>query len=254
MADRINLCPNPALSATPQSTAGWSGGAGAPAAVSGLSGFPAGITTGAHYTAGSFMTLPIGAASAGLSYTGSVYLRPNGAGIGGGTFYLAFTRSAGGDDFSNFIALGAVASNAVERRSLTATAPANTTGVFIVLDGFNSGSIPGGVHASACLLEQSASLGSYFDGFVPGPPDSDWSGTPGLSTSTLFDSIPATMAITGLVPMQGAAAGVQAVSELAVAGLMPMQSAAALVVVPYEAPPMQWIIGQAPGPWRISQD
>lgn len=180
---RHNLCPNPAVSVN---NTGWGGGS-TPARITGLTGFP--VTTGAHYTSGTFMQLPTGAASPGLQYTGSVYVRPNGAGIGGGTFYLAFTRSSGGDDFSHTVAIPSIPADTVVRLDLTATSLANTTGVYIILDGINSGAIPGGTHVTACLLEQ-ATLDDYFDGDVPGPPTSSWDGTTGLSPSTLEDAPP----------------------------------------------------------------
>lgn len=175
---RHNLCTNP--SATNDVT-GWTGGA-TPVRQTGLTGFSR--TTGARYSSGTFMQVAAGAASPGLDYTVSVDIRPNTNGIGSGTFYVAFTRSTGGDDFSHTVALGSIAANTVVRKAFTATAPANTTGVYLIIDGVNFGAV-GSVDFTAVLYEQASSAGTFFDGDTPG---ASWDGTAGNSASTLADA------------------------------------------------------------------
>lgn len=180
---RHNLSTNPALK---NNVTGWGGGS-TPAQATGVSGAPSGRTTAALYTSGTFAQVAAGAASPGLDYTISVEIHPNGSGIGSGTFYVAFTRSAGGDDFSHTFALGSITANTWARVGFTATAPANTTGVYLIIDGVNFASLGGGqgAHITALLYEQASSVGSYFDGDSP---SGSWDGTNGNSTSTLADA------------------------------------------------------------------
>lgn len=178
---RHNVCTNPSCTAN---VTGW-GGASTPTRQTGLSGFP--VTTGARYSSGSFMQTQTGAASPGLAYTGSMYVRPNGANASGGTLFLVFQRSSGGDDFSHTVSLGTLTNNVVTRISLAnVTAPANTTGIYLLVDGIglNLGGA-GNVDFSAVLLEQAAAVDTFFDGDSAG---GSWDGTAGNSASTLADA------------------------------------------------------------------
>lgn len=179
MATRHNQCVNPACT---NDVTGWTGGS-TPARVTGLptggGNFP--VSTGAHYTTSTFAQTPTGAASPAVAYTGSLYIRETGGlGTSAATLYLAFTRSSGGDDFSNTTSIGAIATGVVTRISFTATAPANTTGVYLLYDGNNFTIRP--CDLTAVLLEQASSLDTYFDGNTAG---ATWDGTAGNSASTL---------------------------------------------------------------------
>ncbi len=176
---RQNLCPNPACGAN---ITGY-GGASVPARMTGLTGFPVG--TGARWTAGTFAQIPTAAASAGVTYTLSMYARNNtGFDANNRTLYLAFTRSSGGDDFSNTV-LVSLPNGVATRVSHTVTAPANTTGAYLLLDGVNA-ALGTGLDITACLAEASGTLDTYFDG---GSPGASWDGTPDNSTSTLADPV-----------------------------------------------------------------
>lgn len=177
MTTRHNVCINPACGAN---VTGWAGGS-TPTRSTGLAGLP--VTTGAHYSANNFAQTPAGVASASVAYTGSFYVN-NGAGVALNsiTLYLAFTRSAGGDDFSHTTTVNLP--TGVSRVSLTATAPANTTGVYMVLDTFNA-SLGSGVDLTACLLEAASSADTYFDGNTT---NGSWDGTANNSASTLTDT------------------------------------------------------------------
>src|SRR5205823_3594472 len=120
--------------------------------------------------------------AAGLAYTGSLYAI-NGTPFAISTsLFLAFRRSAGGDDFSQTAPV--TFPIGVSRIAITGTAPANTTGVYLIIDSFR-GDFGAGVDLTACLIEQAAAAGSYFDGDSPG---ASWDGVPGLSPSTLPDT------------------------------------------------------------------
>lgn len=180
MAVRHNRCINPACSVA---NTGWGGGS-TPARVTGLAGFP--VTTGARYTTGSFMRSAAGAASPGVEYTLSMYIKP--ASNSSGLIYIEWTLSAGGPTYTS---TGYSASaGAATRLAITATAPANTVTAGIVLDGVNYGFNT--TDMTAVLIEAAAApAGDYFDGDTPGAPLSSWDGTTGLSASTLLDAIPA---------------------------------------------------------------
>lgn len=178
MANRQNTCTNPSCT---NNVTGW-GGASTPTRQTGLTGFP--VTTGARYSSGSFMQTQAGVASPGLAYTGSMYVRPNGANAGGGTLFLVFQRSSGGDDFGHTVSLGTLTNNVVTRISLAnITAPANTTGIYLLVDGIglNLGGA-GNVDFTAVLLEQTAAVDTFFDGDTA---SASWDGAAGNSSSTL---------------------------------------------------------------------
>lgn len=179
---RHNLSPNPKAGTN---ATGWTGTAlGAGGRVTGLTGFPSGVTTGVHYQAAGYIQTPTATGiSAGQRVTLSFYLK-NGTGFNetGKTMYLAFTRSAGGDDFSNTTSV-AFPTGAVTRLSHTAVAPANATGAYLLLDGLNAD-----YDVSAHLAEVAA-LDSYFDGDST---NASWDGTAQDSASTFDDSVTTT--------------------------------------------------------------
>jgi hypothetical protein len=174
---RQNLCPNPACGAN---VTGWGGGS-VPTRATGIAGLP--VTTGAHYSANNYAQTPTGVASPGTTYTVSMYV--NNAStlpLNNKILFLSFTRSAGGDDFSQTTTV--TVATGVSRISITGVAPALTTGVYLILDTFNA-TFGAGVDLSACLIEASGSLGTYFDGNTA---NASWDGTANNSTSTLADS------------------------------------------------------------------
>lgn len=172
---RHNTCPNPSCK---NNVTGWGGGS-TPAQQTGLTGFDR--TTGARYTSGTFMLTPTGVAVPGVSYTASVQMRPNGNAMGNHDFYVAFTRSAGGDDQSNVFHDTGITANTVARRSHAVTAPALTTGIYIIIDGANAGAI-GSIDFVACIYELTSTFTTYFDGDTLG---ATWDGTNGNSASSL---------------------------------------------------------------------
>lgn len=185
MVTRHNLCPNPAVKVN---GVGWSGAT----SFATLTGFPR--TTGFTYsTTGNTLTTPVAAASSGLTYTGSLYIRPNGGTAVGGVLTLVIRRSVGGDDTSNSVALGTLPANTVTRISLANITPTDptTTGVYLKVTGIDFGTRA--CEVTAVLLEQSATVDTYFDGDTSG---ATWDGTNGNSTSTLVapDTVQAAVA------------------------------------------------------------
>lgn len=177
VATRRNLCPNPAAGTN---LTGWSNNDATLTRVTGLTGFPSPVTTGAHHAASTWVQTPECVAAPGQTVTASFYLSNNvGLDQNSKTIYLAFTRSAGGTDFSN-TTTASYPTGAVTRGSITATAPADTIGAYLVIDGI-SGVLGGGIDVSAVLYEATGTLGSYFDGDTAG---AHWDGTPDNSTST----------------------------------------------------------------------
>jgi hypothetical protein len=173
---RHNRSANPAAGSN---VTGWAGGA-APTQATGLTGFP--VTTGAHYTSGTFQQTPTAPATPGVTYTGSLYIRNNtGFAQSSKTLYLGFA-GAGGAEFSTFVSFS-LPDATVTRLSITnIVAPAGTTGVYLLVDSLNAGSGGTGVDITAVLIEASATLGSYFDG---GSAGAIWDGTVDNSPSSL---------------------------------------------------------------------
>lgn len=176
---RHNVALNPALK---NAITGWTGANGTSdlVRVTGLSGFPR--TTGALYSSGGFAQSPTGVATPGTVYTASLYIATTVAvSPSGGVLFLAFTRSAGGTDFSHSVNVGTIPAQTVTRISIeNITAPANTTGAYIVLDGINFGFVACDI--TALLIEPSPAVGAYFDGDSPG---ASWDGADGDSASTV---------------------------------------------------------------------
>lgn len=171
---RTNLSTNPSLT---NNVTGWGGGS-TPVRATGATGFPR--STIAQYTTGTFMQTSVGAALPNDVCSVSLYIRPNG-GTASGTFYFVWQRSSGGDDFSHTVATGTLPADTVSRLSFAnLTAPANTTGLYILVDGINFGARP--CDFTAVLLEKAATIGTFFDGDSPG---GAWTGAAGNSTSTI---------------------------------------------------------------------
>jgi hypothetical protein len=169
---RQNLCPNPALKV---SNSGWAGSS-TPTRSTGLTGLPR--TTGAHYSINGYASTPACAASAGVTYTASLYFQNNtSTPLGSKTVYFVWKKP--GDDFGTTKTVSLP--TGVTRIDFTATSPAGTTGFYLLVDSFDA-SIGGGCDLTAVLFEQVGALDSYFDGDTSG---ASWDGTNGLSTSTL---------------------------------------------------------------------
>jgi hypothetical protein len=164
---RRNLCPNPSAK---NNGTGWSGTAAA-ARVTGLAGFP--VATGMKSTGVGFIQSPTGVCSPGDQLVVSLYQQAPTA-LGNKTVYCAFTRSAGGDDFSQTFSTNLTGS--VVRTTFSATAPANATGVYLLLDGVSADVVMTGV-----MYEPGTVDGGYADGDTSGWA---WDGTDGNSTSS----------------------------------------------------------------------
>lgn len=164
---RRNLCPNPAAK---NNATGWSGSA-APTRVTGLTGFP--VTTGEKSTGAGFIQSPTGACGPGDQLVLSLYQQSSSF-LGSKTVYAAFTRSAGGDDFSQTFTTSL--DGTVKRATATVTAPANATGVYLLLDGIAADTV-----MTAVMYEPGTVDGGYADGDTSGWA---WDGANGNSTSS----------------------------------------------------------------------
>ena len=179
MADRHNLCTNPALGVD---VTGWGGGS-TPTRTA-VTGFNRGWA--ARYVAGTFMSTAAtssGAVTTGVDYTLAVQLRVATFNVPSGAIYIEWIN-AGGSGFGYPSASFTASIGAVTRVSITATAPANAVAARVIIDGINYNI--NATDFTALLIEPVGALGSYFDGdTVPG---GSWDGTPGLSASTLTTS------------------------------------------------------------------
>lgn len=164
---RRNLCPNPSAKVA---GTGYSG-TGAAARATGLVGFPR--TTGMTASGTGFIQSPTAACAAGDQIVVSLNASA-GSVLGSKTVYAAFTRSAGGDDFSQTFSV--TVDTTVHRATFAATAPANATGVYLLLDG-----IVAGTTMAAVMYEPGAVDGGYADGDTSGWV---WDGTNGSSSSS----------------------------------------------------------------------
>lgn len=172
MTSRQNLCPNPALKVN---NTGWGGGS-TPTRSTGLTGMPR--TTGAHYSVNGFATTPVATASAGVTYTASLYFQNN-TGVSLGSKAVYFVWKKPGDDFGTTKSVALPVGTT--RIDFTATSPSGTVGFYILVDSFDA-TPSGGCDLTAVLFEQAGALDTYFDGDTSG---ASWDGTDGLSTSTL---------------------------------------------------------------------
>jgi hypothetical protein len=177
MATRVNLCPNPACD---NNVTGWSGGETPVRTDVTGQGFPR--TWAARYSTSSFMFGPIGSATAGSTYTVSVYVRPQNFAVGG-TLAIQWLDAGSNEVAESTVAFPTAPTGTATRVSITGTAPANTVSMRLLCFGENYAS--NAVSFTAVLYEQSASLAAYFDGNTPG---AVWDGAAGNSTSTLADA------------------------------------------------------------------
>ena len=182
MATRHNLCLNPALA---NNAAGWGGGSTpARASVAGFGRpFAAEYTTSGSYASTAASTT--GAVTVGLSYTLSAYARTATFNVNSGTLYVEWIN-AGGGGFGYPSAGFTLTAATVTRLSITAVAPANAVAARLIIDGINFSINTS--HVTMALLEEAATLSTYFDGDTPG---ASWDGTVGNSASTLPDAAPA---------------------------------------------------------------
>lgn len=174
MATRNNRCTNPALA---NNNTGW-GGASTPVRTA-VTGFDRGFA--ARYTTGSFIRSQSGAASPGVTYIVSLYLRLA-TFAGSGSFYIEW-QDIGGDPLDYTTGSWSATANVVTRASVSGTAPGGTVFAAVVLDGENFAS--NAADFTMALIEQGAVLQAYFDGDSPG---ATWDGTAGNSASTLIDA------------------------------------------------------------------
>lgn len=199
MADRHNLCVNPALSVD---VSGWGGGSTPDRTDVSALGF--GRTWAARYTSGTFLATAataLGAITEGGTFTLSVYFRPTSF-AASGTMYLEWINAGGGGfGYPDAGFTGPPAT--VSRASMTAVAPAGAVGVRIILDGINFS--VSAMDATEVLLAPEPDLLDYFDGDSP---NASWDGTAGLSASTLSDAAPVTgTSDVSLPPMDAAGSG-----------------------------------------------
>jgi len=164
---RQNLCPNPAAK---NNSTGW-GGSAAPTRVTGLAGFP--VTTGMKSTGAGFITSATGVCGPGDQLVVSLH-QQSATVLGSKTVYAAFTRSAGGDDFSQTFTTNL--DSTVKRTTATVTAPALATGVYLLLDGVGADVVMTGV-----MYEPGTVDGGYADGDTSGWA---WDGADGNSSSS----------------------------------------------------------------------
>lgn len=158
---RVNLLTNPSFEVD---ALGWNGAGGTvPTRLSGGASAKAG-TWSAYVGPGQIAKSSRYAATAGLAYTGSVWSTKITAAARACAVSLHFFDTAGAE-LSAPTVTGAdiVTPNAPERRSITRTAPAGTTHVEFW---WHNTSLSGASTTvfDAALLEESATLGDYFDG------------------------------------------------------------------------------------------
>lgn len=227
MADRHNLCRNPALGVD---VTGW-GGSSTPARTA-VTGFGRGWA--GRYTAGTFISTAAtatGAVTVGQTYTVSLYLRTASFGVGVGAIYIEWINS-GGSGFGYPSANYSASAATVTRVSVTAVAPAGAVAARVIVDGINYSV---NVTDFTMVLIEQATLQDYFDGDSPG---ASWDSTPGLSSSTLPDAAPVsgtvgvtlpalTAGLTGAIQVAGQAAATLPPLSSALTGALTVTGAAA---------------------------
>ncbi|WP_433252874.1 hypothetical protein ACQPYK_08585 [Streptosporangium sp. CA-135522] len=226
MATRRNLCLNPAVGVA---VTGWGGGS-TPTRVD-VTGAGFGRDSAAEYTAGTFASTAstaTGAVTAGQTYTCSVYLRTGSFAVASGTIYIEWINGSGGG-FGYPSAGYSLSAATIGRASVTAVAPSGAVAARIVVDGTNF-SI-NSMRATTALIEESGTLGSYFDGTFPA---ASWDGAAELSSSTLSDAVPVSGTITSTLPALTAGLAGAAIASGQLAGVLPaldVDAVGAVVVV-----------------------
>jgi len=125
-------------------------------------------------------------AIAGSPYTASVYLK-NTAGNNRQHRISLWWRDSGGTLISATDSTGTTLNvgGAWQLFTVSGTAPAGTVSVdFVILMQYSDASLSNVTLADACIVEQSSTIGDYFDGNTSGL--SAWTGTANNSTSTMF--------------------------------------------------------------------
>jgi hypothetical protein len=177
MATRHNLSSNPFCGVD---VTDWTSNGAAPVRTD-VTGLGFDRQWAALFSDGSVAFSPQAAAAAGLAYTVSVHVKPTNLPINGNIFIEFLNGSGGSLGFSSSAFTAPL--GAVTRISQSDIAPASTAFTRFVITGENYLSNPS--YYTQHLPEQSAVLGSYFDGkTVPG---GSWDGPLDSSTSTLVD-------------------------------------------------------------------
>jgi hypothetical protein len=128
-------------------------------------------------------------APVGVAYTGSAYVKGEvGKSIKLGVSAWDATNTYLGNKYATVTATGSW-----QRISVTYTTPANTTGVQVSILNAYAGAHT--FYVDAVMLEQSASLGTYFDGSTPIVNGVMWSGTANASTSVIYPNWPTKIAL-----------------------------------------------------------
>jgi hypothetical protein len=203
---RTNLIPNP----TGNTTSGWFGAGSAPGTVTGgLSGGPVGTNfarlqvtgtaTGTNYFAlahGSTTSSIWAPVTAGLTYTASAYIRVTMANFTQQPKFRLRWKLASGTTISDEPIVSAVGSTSGQwvRLSATGTAPAGAVYAelmcgYISLDQTTI-TVGDTVDVSAALIEQTSTLGAYFDGNTTTSPGVSygWRGSANTSVSYAYSS------------------------------------------------------------------
>lgn len=177
MATRHNLCPNPAVGVD---VTGWAGGETPVRTDVTGQGFPR--SWAARYSTATYSFGPVGAATPGLSYTVSAWVRPTNFTVGG-TLAILWADAGANEIGESTTPFPAAPTGAATRVSVSGTAPASTVSLRLLHFGEDYAGNP--CLFTGLLYEQAAALGSYFDGSSLG---ASWDGTPDLSPSTLVDA------------------------------------------------------------------
>lgn len=153
--------------------------------VGGVRGFDIyGNGDGTPGTSGSWLAQPV---VAGRSYTFSAWARASHVGTANNSYIVARIHDGAGawaTAFSSF-AVTALGAASWVRSSCTFTAGASGFAVFRAAIDSTRWSTTDAFDLTGLLLEDSASLGPYFDGSTP---RAEWTGTANASTSTLWDA------------------------------------------------------------------
>jgi len=191
VATRTNLITNPSFETN---TTIWDAGAGvtlARSTAATYSGTASGLITLTNTVANSGINnlSNRSAATAGLSYTASTYAQLN-TGTAFTYSVVLFFYDAGGSILSTAASTATTLGSSWERKTVTATAPANTVTVGMQIRRNTALTGTASFYVDAIMIEQTASALPYFDGtYVDnytgyGLNSKAWNGTANASTST----------------------------------------------------------------------